>query len=119
MTTLAAVVNRPGFDGGSGYATADQGVGGLTVVLFELDRRALPDGVVDPGRVEPVDPAGGLLFDLASAGPARRRSWPISSVLYRPIVGSMRALSRASPTVPTEGAIPASRSASVKVSAVY
>ena len=39
-------------------------------MLFELDRRALADGVVDPGGVEPVDPAGGFLFDFGSAGPA-------------------------------------------------
>ncbi len=42
----------------------------MTVVLFELDRRALSDGVVDPDGVVPVDPAGGLLFDFGSAGPA-------------------------------------------------
>ena len=34
----------------------------MTVVLFELDRRLFADGVVNPGRVVPVDPAGGLSF---------------------------------------------------------
>jgi hypothetical protein len=42
----------------------------------------------------------------------------MSSVLERPIVDSMRALSKASPTVPMEGAMPA-REASVKLIAVY
>ena len=67
---MADWVNRPGFDGGSGLRNLpDRGVAGLTVVLFEFDRRALADGVVDPGGVEPVDPAGGFLFDLGSASP--------------------------------------------------
>src|SRR5919109_258587 len=43
----------------------------------------------------------------------------ISSVLYRPMVDSMSALSSASPTVPIDPAIPASASSSVNASAVY
>ena len=47
------------------------------------------------------------------------RSCSISSVLYKPMVDSTSALSKASPTLPMEGAIPASMSASVKTMAVY
>src|SRR6476660_9495088 len=43
----------------------------------------------------------------------------MSSVLYSPIVDSMSALSRASQTVPMDGAIPASTSAVVKEIDVY
>src|SRR5919205_2373935 len=43
----------------------------------------------------------------------------ISSVLYRPIVDSMSALSSASPTVPIEPAIPAAASSSVNARAVF
>jgi hypothetical protein len=48
----------------------------------------------------------------------RARSWSMSSVLYSPMVDSIKALSRVSPTVPIEGAVPASMSASVKLTAV-
>ena len=41
------------------------------------------------------------------------------SVLYSPIVDSMSALSRASPTVPMDGAIPASTNAVVNAIDVY
>src|SRR6056297_2140261 len=43
----------------------------------------------------------------------------MSSVLNSPMVDSMTALSRASPTVPIDGAMPASTRASVKLTAVY
>src|SRR3954466_1226936 len=49
----------------------------------------------------------------------RRRGCSISSVLYRPIVDSISALSRASPTLPMEPAIPASSRASVNAIEVY
>src|SRR5918995_381089 len=48
-----------------------------------------------------------------------RSGCSMSSVLYRPIADSMSALSSASPTLPIDGAIPASMSAWVKLIAVY
>jgi hypothetical protein len=53
-------------------------------------------------------------------GPARNgEPSRTHSVLHSPIVGSARALSRASPTVPTDGTSPASSRVSVKCIAVY
>ena len=51
----------------------------------------------------------------------RRRSWLMSSVLYRPMIDSMRAspVRGQSPTVPIDGAMPAWWRASVKLMAVY
>ena len=46
-------------------------------------------------------------------------SWSMTSVLNRPVVDSMSALSSASPTVPIEPVIPASTSASVNAKDVY
>jgi transposase InsO family protein len=65
--------------------------------------------------------------EVASSMSASVRSGPLRngepsrthSVLYKPMVVSARALSRASPTVPTEGVSPASSSVSVKCIAVY
>src|SRR4051794_3517570 len=49
----------------------------------------------------------------------RRRGCLISSVLYKPIVDSISALSGASPTLPMEPAIPASSKASMNAIDVY
>src|SRR6266481_599649 len=46
-------------------------------------------------------------------------SFLISSVLYRPIVDSISALSRASPTVPMDASIPASIRCAVNAKLVY
>ena len=43
------------------------GLGG--VAGFVLDRGHFVDGVVDAGRVVPVDPGGGLGFDFGAAAP--------------------------------------------------
>lgn len=90
----------------------------MIVVLFALGGRAVVDRGVQPGGVEPVDPAGGLALD--SERPAQLRGWAsMSSVLYSPMVDSMRALSRASPTLPMDPAMPATTRASVNARDVY
>ena len=60
--------------------------------------------------------------DLEVTGPDQfrlRAGRVMHSVLNRPIVDSISALSSASPTVPIDPAIPASANSSVKASAVY
>ena len=80
---------------------------GLSVVAgFVFGGWDVPDGAVQPPVAEPVGVLGGGQFDLGEGLPGPFRL--ISSVLYRPIVDSIRALSRASPTVPMEASIPAS-----------
>src|SRR5690349_4060889 len=55
-----------------------------------------------------------------SSGPVRNgEPSRVHSVLYNPTVVSARALSSASPTVPIDGASPASISVSVKCTLVY
>src|SRR3954471_16893112 len=57
-----------------------------------------------------------------SRSPDQFRARPVRvmhSVLYSPIVDSIRALSSASPIVPIDPAIPAAASSSVNASAVY
>src|SRR5215212_5429619 len=100
----------------------DLPVGGLgsslPVMLFELNRGQVPDRGVEPVDVVPVDPAGtchSTSRRSVQAGPARL----IASVLNSPMVDSHKALSRASPTVPMEPVIPASRSSAVKVTDTY
>src|SRR3954462_6639591 len=46
-----------------------RGGGGVTVVVLELDRRAIVERGVQAFGVEPVDPGGGLPFDLVASGP--------------------------------------------------
>ena len=81
----------------------------------------LGDRVVDPLGVVPVDPARGLAFELGWRRPrSGARSWSIRPRSCRARWSNfMSALSRASPTVPIDGAMPASWRASVKVIAVY
>jgi hypothetical protein len=65
-----------------------------------------------------VHPGGGLAFDFGAAGP-RSRVTVDELGLYSPMVDSISALSRASPTLPMDPAIPASSSASVNAIEVY
>ena len=58
--------------------------------------------------VEPQDPLGGGQFDVVDVAPGDCRR--MSSFLNDPTVVSASALSRASPTDPTEGSTPSSRS---------
>jgi hypothetical protein len=78
---------------------------------FELGRRDRTNGRQEAAMVEPVDPLQGGVLDLVEALPGPRRR--ISSVLYRPMIVSARALSKLSPREPTEATAPASASRSV------
>src|ERR671919_419864 len=62
--------NSPSLHQTQGGSVAGSGGGGGTGGLLELDRGDLAGGGMDPGRVVPVDPAGGLSFDLGPGGPA-------------------------------------------------
>mgnify|MGYP003296948384 CR=1 FL=1 len=55
----------------------------------------------------------------SSARPVKVECWSINSDLYSPTADSINALSKASPTLPIDPAIPASRSASVNAIDVY
>ena len=84
--------------------------------LFVLDRCQVVAGGVQPAVVVPVDPLEGGQFDVVEAAPGPWRR--INSVLNARCV-SARALSSASPTVPTLGAAPAAASRSVNAIEVY
>jgi hypothetical protein len=91
---------------------------GLSVVGgFVFGGRGVPDGGVELGGVEPFHVLGGGSSTCGRLfyGPCR----PINSVLYGPICESISALSRASPTVPTEASMPASRRWAVNAKLVY
>ena len=87
------------------------------VALLVLGRRSVLDRRVESGRVVPVHPGGGFPFQLGPTGEGR--CWSINSDLYSPTADSINALSKASPTLPIDPAIPASRSASVNAIDVY
>jgi hypothetical protein len=84
---------------------------------LELGRWDMPDRLQEPAVVEPVDPLQGGVLDLVQALPGPRRR--ISSVLYRPMIVSAKALSKLSPREPTEVTAPASASRSVERMANY
>ena len=86
-------------------------------MLFELDRRAVLDRRVQAFGVNQWTQAA--VSRSTSDRPVQECCRSISSVLYRPMVDSISALSRASPTEPIEPAMPASVSASVNASDVY
>ena len=92
--------------------------GSVTVVqFFGVDGGEVVDGFVGSFGVEPGDPVG-----PAASRWSRSRQGPCghaSSDLNRPIWDSVRALSSASPTDPTDGSMPASTSRSVKAIARY
>jgi hypothetical protein len=58
---------------------------------LDLGWRDVADGLQEPAVVEPVDPLKGGVLDLIEALPGPRRR--TSSVLYRPMIVSARALS--------------------------
>jgi hypothetical protein len=81
------------------------------VARLGLGGRDVPDRLEEALRVEPGDPfEGGELHLLRERQGPRRR---ITSVLNNPITVSASALSYESPTLPTDGLIPASSSRSV------
>lgn len=71
----------------------------------------MPDRHQQTPPVKPVDPFEGGKLALIEVAPRARR-W-ITSVLNRPIMVSAKALSCESPTLSTEGSIPASASHSI------
>jgi len=83
----------------------------VVVADFGLGRRDVADGLEQASMVEPVDPVEGGELTVSSErqGPRRR----ITSVSSSPITLSARALSQRSPTLPTDGSMPASASRSV------
>jgi hypothetical protein len=81
----------------------------LTVVGgFVCGGRDYLDGLEKAPMVEPVDPLDHGELDVIDRAPGPRR--PMTSVLNSPITGSASALSKLSPTEPTEGSRPASAS---------
>ena len=69
---------------------------------FVRNRGQVPDRGVQPIVVVPVDPAGDYPFNVTEVAQKLRPT----SVVNKPMVDSHRELSRASPTVPIEPAIP-------------
>ncbi len=67
--------------------------------------------LVESAVIEPVDPFGGGIFEVLDGLPGL--AWLDQFGLDRPLIVSARALSKLSPTVPTEAAIPASARRSV------
>ena len=90
----------------------------IVVELFDGLGGEVVEVLVRAFGVEPLHPFGGAqldVVDVAPGAPCRR----MSSFLNDPTVVSARALSRASPTDPTEGSTPSSRSRWVKATEVY
>ena len=113
-------MNRPGVARGSGSGHLAPLGDGASVHGFPLNWGHVVDGRVDSFVVIPTNPLGGLAFDLSESGPVpAARTGRDQLGLVEADRGSINALSRASPTVPIDPAIPASASSSVNASAVY
>ena len=101
------------------YATSSMLAGSARLMLLELDRRHLADRVMDRLRV-PVDPRGGLPFDLGPAGPAAGAAMVDELGLVQADGRFHQRIVEGSPRrCLTEGAMRGSRSGWVKLIAVH
>jgi hypothetical protein len=95
---------------------------GMVVLRLGLRWRTPAEAVREPAGVVPAAHSE-VIFSVSarvSDGPVRNgEPSRVHSVLHGPMVVSAKALSRASPTVPIDGARPASISVSVKWTLVY
>ncbi len=76
--------------------------------LLDLGGWDIPERLAQPPVVEPVHPVEGRQLDAANVAIRSNRS--ITSALWSPVTVSAGALPHGSPTLPTEGSMPASAS---------